>query len=106
MSDPEDTPESDLEQTVGHKAARRQRARQEGRHTVWFGFGMFGLVGWAVAVPTLAGVAAGHWLDGRFPGGPSWTMTGLVAGVALGCANAWWWVKSTGGRHDDNKDDR
>ena len=45
-------PDEDLEKTVGRKAERRDRARREGRHTVWFGFGMFGLVGWAVAVPT------------------------------------------------------
>ena len=58
-------PEDELEEAVGRKAERRERARQEGRHTVWFGFGMFGLVGWAVAVPALAGVALGHWLDTR-----------------------------------------
>jgi ATP synthase protein I len=97
--------DDDLEETVSRKAERRERARREGRHTVWFGFGMFGLVGWAVAVPTLAGVALGHWLDARYSGGPSWTMTGLVVGVALGCLNAWWWVQRTGGHGDDERDD-
>ncbi|MGB8621913.1 MAG: AtpZ/AtpI family protein [Paracoccaceae bacterium] len=95
-------PENDLEDTVGRKAERRRRAREEGRHTVWFGVGMFGLVGWAVAVPTLAGVALGHWLDARFAGPPSWTITGLVAGVAIGCLNAWWWMQRAG-RQDDGK---
>lgn len=94
----EDQRETDLERAVGRKAERRQLARREGRHSVWFGFGMFGLVGWAVAVPTLAGVALGVWLDARFPGGPSWTMTCLVAGVLIGCLNAWWWVQRTGQR--------
>lgn len=89
-------PDGDLEETVGRKAARRERSRREGRHSVWFGFGMFGLVGWAVAVPILAGVALGRWLDGHYSGGPSWTVTGLAAGVALGCLNAWWWVQRTG----------
>ena len=99
-------PDKDLEETVGRKPERRDRARREGRHKVWFGFGMFGLVGWAVAVPTLAGVAVGHWLDTRYPAGPSWTITGLVAGVALGCLNAWWWVQRTGGRGDRGGDAR
>jgi ATP synthase protein I len=67
---------------------------------------MFGLVGWAVAVPTLAGVALGLWLDARYPGGPSWTITGLVAGVALGCLNAWWWVQRAGGRGNSGGDAR
>lgn len=93
-------PEEELKETVGRKAERREQARQEGRHTIWFGFGMFGLVGWAVAVPTLAGVALGHWLDRVFPGGPSWTVMGLLAGVALGCLNAWWWVRRSGGHGD------
>jgi ATP synthase protein I len=89
---------TELEHTVGRKAARREAARREGRHTVWFGFGMFGLVGWAVSVPTIAGVALGVWLDRRFPGGPSWTLTCLIAGVLVGCLNAWWWVQRTGRR--------
>ena len=97
--------EDDLQETVGRKAERRERARREGRHTVWFGFGMFGLVGWAVSVPTLAGVALGHWLDTLYPGGPSWTMTGLVAGVVLGSLNAWWWVQRAGSRGDGEGED-
>jgi ATP synthase protein I len=86
-------------ETVRRKADRRARARRERRHGVWFGLGMFGLVGWAVAVPTLIGIAIGAWLDGRFPGGPSWTLTGLVVGVALGALNAWLWVQRES-RHD------
>ena len=99
-------PDEELVETVGRKAERRERARREGRHTVWFGFGMFGLVGWAVAVPTLAGVALGHWLDVRYPGLPSWTITGLVAGVAVGCLNAWWWVQSAGRRGDGDGEEQ
>ena len=97
--------DGDLEKQVGRKAERRARARREGRHTVWFGFGMFGLVGWAVAVPTLAGVAFGHWLDARYAGGASWTLAGLLGGVALGCLNAWYWVQRAGGRGDGEGDD-
>lgn len=90
-------------QAAEERAARRRRARREGR-SVWFGLGMFGLVGWSVALPTLAGIAVGAWLDGRAgPGRISWTLTGLVVGVALGCALAWWWVRQeTDRRHDDD----
>lgn len=96
--------EARLQQTIGRKAARRARSRRAGRHTIWFGIGMFGLVGWAVVVPTVAGIALGVWLDRQFPGGPSWALTGLVGGAILGSFNAWWWVKRTGiqtGRHPD-----
>ena len=95
--------EAELERAVGRKAERRELARREGRHTAWFGFGMFGLVGWAVAVPTLAGITLGVWLDNRFPGGPSWTMTFLVVGVLVGCLNAWWWVQRTGQRNGNDE---
>ncbi|MBU4275857.1 MAG: AtpZ/AtpI family protein [Proteobacteria bacterium] len=77
---------------VGGKEERKIKAREENR-SVWFGLGMFGMVGWAVAVPTVAAVALGVWLDGRYPGPPSWTLTLLVVGVAVGCVNAWFWIK-------------
>ncbi len=78
---------------VGVKEQRKLRARREGDRGVWFGLGMFGLVGWAVAVPTLLGVALGVWMDGQWETSVSWTLTGLFAGVVAGCLNAWYWVK-------------
>jgi ATP synthase protein I len=82
-----------LGETVGHNVDRKLRARRESRHTAWFGMGMFGLVGWSVAVPTLIGTALGLWLDENWPTRHSWTLTFLIIGVALGCLNAWYWVK-------------
>jgi ATP synthase protein I len=61
--------------------------------------GMFGLVGWSVAIPTLAGIALGVWVDTRWPGPYSWTLMLLVIGVGLGCLNAWYWIKRES-RHD------
>jgi ATP synthase protein I len=86
-------PEREVAEIVGRKARRKLRARREGRRGVWFGLGMFGLVGWAVALPTVAGAAAGLWLDRRFPSRISWTLTLLFAGALLGSLNAWYWVK-------------
>jgi ATP synthase protein I len=77
---------------IARKAERKEAAQRHGKRSVWFGLGMFGLVGWAVAVPTLAGVALGAWLDRAAPGAFSWTLALLLGGVALGCLNAWWWV--------------
>jgi ATP synthase protein I len=93
---PRHKPESDkqrLGEEVGERVERKLRARRESRRTAWFGLGMFGLVGWSVAIPTLAGVALGLWLDARYPGRPSWTLTFLLIGVALGCLNAWYWIR-------------
>lgn len=76
---------------VAAKAARKIRARNSNQGA-WFGLGMMGLIGWSVAVPTLLGTALGIWLDNRYPGVHSWTLTLLVIGLVIGCLNAWHWV--------------
>ncbi len=78
--------------TVGAKAARKLTAQRDTTHGVWFGLGMMGLVGWSVAVPTLLGAMLGLWLDEHHPAPFSWTLALLVAGLTLGCLNAWRWV--------------
>lgn len=81
-----------LAEQVGLRAARKLRARRGGPPGVWFGLGMMGLIGWSVTVPTLLGAGLGLWLDQRYPGGRSWTLALLVAGLTLGCLNAWHWL--------------
>lgn len=83
----------DLTAEIGRKAVRKEKARSERGRGVWFGLGMFGLVGWAVAVPTLLGIMLGLWLDSHLPTRFSWTLTLLFIGVVLGCINAWYWVR-------------
>ncbi len=80
-----------LAEQVGAKAARKLKARRN-THGVWFGLGMMGLIGWSVALPTLLGAALGYWLDRRHAGEHSWTLALLVAGLVLGCFNAWHWI--------------
>jgi ATP synthase protein I len=77
---------------VGAKAARKLKARRDPAQGVWFGLGMMGLVGWSVAIPTLAGAALGIWLDKHHPGKHAWTLALLVAGLVIGCFNAWHWI--------------
>jgi ATP synthase protein I len=81
-----------LAEEVAAKAARKLRARRHPTPGVWFGLGMMGLIGWSVVVPTLLGAALGLWLDAHHPGQHSWTLALLVAGLAIGCWNAWQWV--------------
>jgi ATP synthase protein I len=100
MSDPDPiqkaAPDGEgFEREVETKETRKIRARREREQNrrVWFGLGMFGLVGWSVAIPTLIGVALGVWLDMTFPSRFSWTLMLMFIGVILGCLNAWHWVK-------------
>lgn len=90
---PSDPPRKELPDTIEDKVKRRMKARSREKHSVWFGLGMFGLVGWSVAVPTILGIAIGVWLDKHSTSHISWTLTLLILGVALGCLNAWFWIK-------------
>jgi ATP synthase protein I len=76
---------------IGAKVARKLKARKS-TQGAWFGFRMFGLVGWSVVVPTLIGAMLGRWLDENHPGKHSWTLTLLIIGLCLGCLNAWHWI--------------
>jgi len=84
--------ESPLGKQIKEQEVRKLRARQRAAHTIWFGFGMSGLIGWSVAVPAVLGALLGLWIDNHHPGVHSWTLALLGAGLALGCANAWHWV--------------
>ena len=92
--DPKKPPkrEPTLAEQVGAKAARKLRTKRNAKPGVWLGLGMMGLIGWSVVVPTLLGAALGLWLDKHHPAKHSWTLALLVAGLALGCLNAWLWV--------------
>jgi ATP synthase protein I len=95
-----------LARKVEGQAARKLKARRDGAPSVWSGLGMMGLVGWSVAVPTLLGAALGLWLDHGHAASHSWTLALLVAGLTLGCLNAWHWVaKEDRAMHDDRGDD-
>jgi ATP synthase protein I len=92
---------------AGARAQRKLKARRDAAHGVWFGLGTMGIVGWSVAVPTLLGAALGIWLDDRHPGTHSWTLALLVAGLTLGCVNAWHWVaKEDQAMRDEQEADR
>jgi ATP synthase protein I len=87
---------TDETEAIARKARRMEEARKKRSESAWYGLGMFGMVGWAVAVPVVAGIAIGVWIDGRWPGETSWTLALLLAGVALGCLNAWYWIQREG----------
>lgn len=92
---------------VGARAARKLKARRNAARGVWFGLGMMGLIGWSVVIPTLLGAALGGWLDLRYPGKHAWTLALLMAGLVLGCFNAWHWVaKEDREIHDEQEDGR
>ncbi len=84
--------ELQFQRQMAARIARKLDAHAHPDRIVWFGLGMMGLIGWSVSVPTLLGAALGNWIDRHHPGAHSWTLALLVAGLALGCWNAWHWV--------------
>jgi ATP synthase protein I len=96
-----------LADLIGAKAQRKLLAERRPAQ-VWFGLGMMGLIGWSVVIPTLVGAVLGNWLDRDHPAAFSWTLALLLAGLMVGCMNAWYWIskedramrEQRGERHD------
>ena len=98
MTDDKKKALSPFERAVKDKEQRKMRVRGKKGHNPFLGFGLFGLIGWSVAVPALLGIVAGLALDRHHPGRRSWTLMLFVGGVLLGCWNAWYWVRK---EHDE-----
>ena len=79
---------------VESKQERIIRGREH-KNAVLRSIAILGVIGWSVVLPTLVGVAAGAWIDGRWPARFSWTLILMTIGLALGCTNAWLHI----GRH-------
>lgn len=100
-----ETEETEFSRKVGDKETRKLRQQSKSIRNIWFGFGMFGLIGWSVTIPTLIGIALGLWLDKHYPGSITWTLNLLIIGLIVGCLNAWHWLsKENKAIHNDSND--
>lgn len=77
---------------IARKERRKLKAQRVSSGSVWSGLGMFGMIGWSVAIPTLMGAALGIWLDKTYPESFSWALSFLMIGILAGCIIAWYWV--------------
>lgn len=91
-------PKEHLPEIVDKKCLKKERARKEKQRPIFFGLGMFGMIGWTVAIPAVIGTFIGRWLDERHLGRDtvSWTLTCLFAGLFVGGIVAWHWIKKEG----------
>ncbi|MBZ0186643.1 MAG: AtpZ/AtpI family protein [Candidatus Obscuribacterales bacterium] len=92
-----------FKETIDAKQKRMLESRRE-ESTVWIGFTSFGVIGWTIVFPLLAGIALGVWLDNTFPATHSWTLMLLSAGLIFGCISSWRWVEEE--RQRTEKDGR
>ncbi len=87
MSTPEKPAE--LQAAIRKRRERHERWQREGERTIGQNLGMIGALGWAIVIPTLLGIVAGHWLDRRMQSGILCTACLLVIGLVIGCVLAW-----------------
>jgi ATP synthase protein I len=74
---------------IDRSAKDLMRSRREGAGFLHYAY-VLGVGGWLLVLPIIGGAALGRYLDGRFESGVSWTLTCIVAGVAVGVYNAWY----------------
>lgn len=107
MMETQDTQKQDrFSQLVEAKEKRILKEKHKSKRNILFGLGLLGLVGWSVAIPTILGTLLGIWLDKRFPGKQSWTLTLLLIGLIIGCVTAWHWLfREDKSIHKDEEDE-
>ncbi|MDR6207958.1 AtpZ/AtpI family protein [Paraburkholderia graminis] len=105
MNEPrrEERPSSeDTLAAAAQEAARRAaRAREVPEPSLGSRLGQIGILGWAIVLPTLLGLALGRWLDRIFATRVFFSAPLLMAGAALGFWSAWKWMHRQQGEHRD-----
>jgi len=86
--------------TIRRSAKRLQHARSNPGESPLLGLGVFGIVGWSIAVPTVAGAFLGHWLNQVAPQKFTWTIALILAGVVVGGFIAGRWLHALGVEQD------
>ena len=77
---------------IRRRAERMQQTRNEPKYSPLNGLGVFGVIGWSVALPTVAGAFLGMWLNRVAPQSFSWPMALILGGAVVGAMVAWSWI--------------
>jgi|SRR5690554_2065019 len=77
---------------IRRSAERMKRARSRPNHSPLRGLSAFGMIGWSIAVPTVAGAFIGIWLNRVAPQNFSWPIALILGGIVVGGIIAWSWV--------------
>ncbi|MFA7552814.1 MAG: AtpZ/AtpI family protein [Spongiibacteraceae bacterium] len=84
---------------IRRRAERMKAARRDPGESPLRGFGVFGIIGWSIAVPTVGGAFLGIWLNRVAPQDFSWPIALILGGVVIGGIIAWGWIgKESQGR--------
>ena len=98
----ESKPRDDRMAGAARQAAERDaRGRAEPEPSLGSRLGQIGILGWAIVLPTLLGLALGHWLDRTFGTRVFFSAPFLMIGAAVGFWSAWKWMHRQQRGHDD-----
>ncbi len=81
---------------IRRSAERMKRARIAPGASPLRGLGVFGMIGWSIAVPTVLGAFLGLWLNRVAPQDFSWPVALILGGAAIGGLIAWSWISKEG----------
>ena len=100
------TPKNDRSaEDIRRSAERLQRSRRSPGASPLRGLGVFGMIGWSIAVPTVGGAFLGLWLNQVAPQKFSWPIALILGGVVVGGIIAWTWVsKETQVQNEQNRE--
>ena len=82
-------------EAIRRRTQRMQKTRDEPQYSPLNGLGVFGVIGWSVALPTVGGAFLGMWLNRVAPQSFSWPIALILGGVVLGGMVAWSWIDKT-----------
>ena len=86
------TKKNDASAAIRRRAERMQKTRDEPKYSPLTGLGVFGVIGWSVAIPTVVGALLGGWLNRVAPQSFSWPIALILGGVVVGAMVAWNWI--------------
>ena len=73
-------------------AERDAEGRADPEPSLGARLGQIGILGWTIVVPTLLGLALGHWLDRYFGTRVFFSAPLLMVGAGIGLWSAWKWM--------------
>ena len=89
------TDKDNASEAIRRRTQRMQKTRDEPQYSPLNGLGVFGVIGWSVAIPTVGGAFLGMWLNRVAPQSFSWPIALILGGVVLGGMVAWSWIDKT-----------
>ncbi len=96
MTDKHKAAKDNAAQAIRRRTEQMQKTRDEPKYSPLSGLGVFGVIGWSVAIPTVGGAFLGMWLNDVAPQSFSWPIALILGGVVLGAMVAWSWIDKTG----------